>query len=384
MRIEKDDRHAQDSRRLPSIQELREFMSSHTTLGMAEALVGVAIVTAVGFAIPGHWGLLDIQPHPLWIVVIAIALRYGAPSGYIVGTMAASSYAFFLSSTPWFYWHLPLAHQLVQPFFLLAGGIVVGELTRSRDRGLTALQQQYQSARDELHVRAADQQSLAAMNSELTKRIMIHSSSVLTLYEVAKKLHVLHVEAIYPAVLEVVANVLEAESCALYLWREGQLELELGSPESWPGRQEVWSTMTGVLGRSFREGRIVTIRDRLVEEGAPPIADESTMMAGPLTDSGGRPIGVVAVERLPLVKLDAAGIQLFQLLLEWSSGALVNAREHEGVLRKAMISTALGVQTMGGSTMAIIASRTASGDRVPDLLCAEQRDGEPNGYHAQV
>src|SRR3954464_5695768 len=31
-----------------------------------EAAAGVLLVTAIGLALPGHWGLLDIQPHPLW------------------------------------------------------------------------------------------------------------------------------------------------------------------------------------------------------------------------------------------------------------------------------------------------------------------------------
>src|SRR5258708_5336887 len=104
----------------------RAVLGLQTAIGTIEALVGIVALTIIGFVVPGHWGMLDIQPHPLWVVVIAIAIRYGAASGYIAGSVAAASYTLFLCVDPDLRLHFPLVQQMVQPFLLLIGGIIVG------------------------------------------------------------------------------------------------------------------------------------------------------------------------------------------------------------------------------------------------------------------
>jgi hypothetical protein len=85
---------------------------------------------------------------------------------------------------------------MIQPFLLLAGGIVVGELTRSQHRRLVTVQQYYQQASEASRALAQQQQTLAETTAELERRIMNQSSSLLTLHRVARTLNVLQVEAI--------------------------------------------------------------------------------------------------------------------------------------------------------------------------------------------
>jgi hypothetical protein len=56
---------------------------------VAQATMGVCAITALGVALPG--GLFDIQPHPLWLLVLALSIRYGNPSGCVAGSLAARS-----------------------------------------------------------------------------------------------------------------------------------------------------------------------------------------------------------------------------------------------------------------------------------------------------
>src|SRR5258706_7103637 len=130
----------------PKATQSPDVVVNHVVIGTVEALIGIVALTIAGFVVPGHWGLLDIQPHPLWIVVIAIAVRYGAASGYIAGAVSAASYSLFLCVDPQLGLHPPGAQQMIQPFLLLAGGIVVGELTRSQHSRLVTGQQYYQQA----------------------------------------------------------------------------------------------------------------------------------------------------------------------------------------------------------------------------------------------
>lgn len=317
----------------------RAVLGLQPAIGTIEALVGIVALTIIGFVVPGHWGLLDIQPHPLWIVVIAIAIRYGAASGYIAGSVAAASYTLFLWVDPDLRLHTPHMQQMVQPFLLLIGGIVVGELTRSQHRRLTTAQQHHQQMRESSRKLIQHQQVLAGENAELKRRIMNQSASLLTLHRVARTLNVLQVEAIYPAILDVVSYVFEAEASALYLWREGQLELHIGTPESYP--PVISSATDGVMGRALRESRIVTIHDRLMDEDPQAIVDDPVMMAGPLLGRDTQILGIVAVGQLPFGKLNRPSIRTFQILLDWSSTALANALEYEELQRKAMAAQAL-------------------------------------------
>ena len=46
-----------------------------------ETLLGITIVLGIGAFSGQPWGWLNLQPHPLWIVVLAIAVRYGGRNG---------------------------------------------------------------------------------------------------------------------------------------------------------------------------------------------------------------------------------------------------------------------------------------------------------------
>lgn len=305
-----------------------------TPIGVIEALVGIVALTIAGFVAPGHWGMLDIQPHPLWVVVIAIAIRYGAASGYIAGFVAAASYTLFLCVSPDLHLHAPSMQQMTQPILLLIGGIVVGELTRSQHRRLTTVQQHYQQMRESSRELMQHQRMLADENAELKRRIMTQSSSLLTLHHVAQTLNVLQVEAIYPAIRDIVSSVLEAEDCALYCRREEWLQLYIGSPQSYP--PAISSATKGIMGRALREARIVTIRDRLMDEDPQAIVGDPVVMAGPLVGRDAQILGIVAVRQLPIAKLSRPSIRTFQILLDWSSAALANALEYEELQSKAM------------------------------------------------
>ena len=67
---------------------------------LLDTWLGVVIVVGAGLVIPGQWGLLHLQPHPLWFVVLAVALRYGAPAGYVARGLAGVSYGLLVWLRP--------------------------------------------------------------------------------------------------------------------------------------------------------------------------------------------------------------------------------------------------------------------------------------------
>jgi hypothetical protein len=169
------------------------------------------------------------------------------------------------------------------------------------------------------------------------------------------------------------SHVLEAESCALYLWRDGQLQLHNDRRTSrFPSRPVVWSATTGVMGRAVRENRIVTIHDRLMDEDSQVVADEPAMMAGPLVGHDTQILGIVAVEQLPFEKLNRASMRTFQILLDWSSAALANALVVEELQR-----TAVAEHSSGREPASSLASVPAHAQAEQDKLETVPRDAAP-------
>ncbi len=320
---------------LTLVPAIRRLMADDTYRGIAEALAGVLCLTVLGVVIHGHWGLLDVQPHPFWILVIAIAMRYGAAPGYVAAGVASACYAFFIWVGPGLHLQSPNIRELAQLFFLLAGGMIVSELVRSQHRYLTTLKQHSAGTDATLHDLIQRQQAFDKVNTELEKRLITQSSSLIALYGIAKQLNVLEVQHVYAAIPVVMAEVFEAEACAIYEWREGRLELRAGAPSHLPGRKDTWDLETGLIGRAFRDARVITVRERLIHEGVDAIEEEPAMLAGPLLDRDGQPVGVVVVERLPFLKLNTAGLRLFETCLDWFSASLVNAEEYQEALRRA-------------------------------------------------
>src|SRR5215211_7049524 len=67
----------------------------------AEIVIGLALLVALNVLVfPDHWGYLDIRPHPFWLIVIPVAVRYGRGPGYAAGLLAALTYLALLLVAP--------------------------------------------------------------------------------------------------------------------------------------------------------------------------------------------------------------------------------------------------------------------------------------------
>ena len=292
---------------------------------LLDTSLGVVIVVGAGLVIPGQWGLLHLQPHPLWFVVLAVALRHGAPAGYVAGGLAGVSYGLLVWLRPEARFQPLGEDELLRSYLLFATGALVGEAVRGARQRFVRLEEKYQKVAETLQEVRERYRATLDVKAELEKRILDQPASMATLYTVAKKLTTPQASALYPAILDLVVTCLEAEACALYLQDDRQLRLRAGRPEIWPGRPEVCIADTDLIGQVLAERRVVTIRDRVLTGGPALAAREAVLMAGPLLDPNGQVAGVVVVERLPYLRLTPTNVQLFELILDWASTALHNA-----------------------------------------------------------
>jgi len=317
--------------------EIRRRPRATLPIALLEALLGVGLVAGAAAAVPGHWGLLDIQPHPLWLVVLAIAIRYGVPAGYAGGAFAAAGYCLLIRLQPGATAGWPAEHQLLQPILLFAGGAIIGELVHGRQQRLLHTEEALRTATTSLQRLTQRYQALQEVQGELEKRIVGQEASIASLYDAAKRMSSLDSVAVCEAGVHLVMEYLEAEACSLYLECDGRYEWRAGVPAAQPGRRHVLDTRHPLVSQALREHRLTTIRDQILQSTEPADHDSAILMVGPLYDSVGSVRGVVVVEQLPFLKFCPATIQLFGLLTDWVSTALQNAEAHERALVSAML-----------------------------------------------
>src|SRR5436305_1676193 len=109
-------------------------------LAYLEIAVGFTLLVALNVLFfRDHWGYLDVQPHPYWLIVIPIAVRYGALPGYLAGSVAAILYLLFAASSgqPLFGGDLLSSRPIIYSVLLLLAGAVFGELRETQREALT-------------------------------------------------------------------------------------------------------------------------------------------------------------------------------------------------------------------------------------------------------
>lgn len=309
--------------------------------GSVEAVIGVALVAIAGALVPGQWQFLGVQPHPLWLVVLAIAIRYGAPSGYVAGGAAAASLTLALWLRPEARFAPLSTGDLVQPFLFVAVAIVVSHAIQGRRQRLADLEAARGAAAETLRTVTTRYATLAEVKAELEKQIVGLPDSVTTLYEVAKQLETLDAEALRPALLALVARFLGAESCTLYRIDGARLTplAHLPADDRCDTRADAPS---GLIAEAIRTGQVVTLRDRLVRAGPAALAAEPVIAAGPLKDGAGAVVGAVAIERLPFLHLTPTNIRLFGMILDWGSTALQNADRYARTQARRLVDETTG------------------------------------------
>jgi len=303
-----------------------------------ETLLGLTVILIIGALLPGQkWGLLNVQPHPFWIIVLAISVRYGAWPGYWSGGVSALAYILLLWTQPATRFQPLTPPELIQPFLMLVVGAGLGELVEARERRVANLETGRQAARSILEALWKRYRTLEQVKTELEKQIAFQSNSIVTLSALGRRLQSLHTPDLHRAVVDLVSTLLEVNACSLYLYHAGQLFMEVGRPESRPGRPRIISAQNPLVYRAISERRVVTIRDQLIQAGPQSIAQDALLMAGPLMLSGGRIYGVVLIESLPFTAFTPATVARFDMILSWASAAIENA----GLYQQAQLPVAV-------------------------------------------
>jgi GGDEF domain-containing protein len=310
--------------------DLRAALRETQPFAYVEMLGGFALLVALNwlFFREDNWGYFDVNPHPFWLVVVPIAVRYGALPGYASGFLAAALYLAFVALQPRSAFAVDIlsSQALLNPVLFLIMGGLLGEVREAHKRAHKTLAARY----DEVEAGLQDiaQRYLAAVeiNREMQRRIVTQTTTVTTLYQAAKALEDLETERLLPSLLELVTTFIEAESCAVYLRQDGQFVLRAGRPEQVvPARPRELDVTQGVPALAVRQRRTATVRDVIPEATPVEIRRQRLLMATPLLGENQEVIGIVTVEQMPFLRFTPTAVKLFTLLGDWASTAFQRA-----------------------------------------------------------
>lgn len=326
-------------------------MKGTSVFETAFVLVVLHLVNVAFF--PDAPAYLTIHPHPYFAVVVLASLRY-ARLDSLLSTM-------LVVATLWLEVHwvgdavavAGAASAFKVSVLLVIANLVLGELGslfyreihESRER-ITELEAAHKALKIQYD-------ALQLVKDELSERIVGQTSSILSLYEAAKRLETLDADQIHSALLEITVKFIGAESCSLLLVEPETRRLVLERSYGWTTEEKqqrgklALGIGEGVLGRVVEENRMLTLKELSDERSlaeAARFAPLPTVLAAPLALDG-KVEAVMNVERIPFLKYSPTNIRLFYLIADLGSTALANSRKFQKMKEENIVDPDTGLAT---------------------------------------
>lgn len=312
------------------------------------------ILVFVGYAFfPDDPAYLGIHPHPYFVVLILSSLRYPRLASLlstvlVAGTLAAQVW---FSGLAW-----PIAGPILFKYgiLFLICNLVLAELGSMFYREIVEARERFAEKERAHEMLKAQYDALQLVKDELSERIVGQTSSILSLYEAAKRLESLDSGQIHSALLEITAKFIGAESCSLFLVDPKTQKARLERRYGWTADEKAergrvrFEIGDAILGRVVEERRMVTLKEIGSERTLADAAKETslpTILAAPLVHEG-KVQAVLNVEKLPFLKYSPTNIRLFYLIADLGSTALANSRRFAQMKKENIVDQDTGMATV--------------------------------------
>jgi len=306
-----------------------------------EALVGVTLTLGiVGLLQVPHVGLGVLHPHPIWLMVMVVAARYGArgviiaaPIGWIALALVGSPGAHMVGN---------LLSALSTPVELgaLSAAVLVGWVASAHERTAAGFVEQLRQLGARAKTDGAALAELRAAALALRARNDRLELSLTFLRDIARRLDGADPEVAAQAALELAIARLGARAAAVQMFPlvEDKSSSDGGggadrSPQAlipvaaagvwdWSTAAEADGTITAAVG-SARPVRAIDL-----PSATPTDSDlAAPVVIGRSNDSSGTVVGVIALRGVPRGGADMAALRDLAVIAEWVSGAFAASRE---------------------------------------------------------
>ncbi len=262
---------------------------------------------------------LSLNPHPLFLLCLAMGMRYGNFLGIISATISS---IFYMKVS----WDI---HQSVAvifgyfenyKYFLLFfwSAVILGTFKDRYEANVRRLTDDSQLLKDDYKKLSKSYKISQKIQEELKKQIINSEESILNLYEIASKLEVLDCEEIYTETIGILSKYLKASTVSIYTYNgvSGYLRLKIRVGNINVGNRSMNVADSVGFKKVISDKQVVRWSD-IKEEGFP-------LMSAPLIKDG-KVLGIVNVQDMAFDNLSEYAFQLFKLIVEWVNKALERA-----------------------------------------------------------
>ncbi len=277
-------------------------------------------------AIPGFIG---VDPHPFWIAVLLFGMRYGVAAGLASGITATTLYLGIARYSLEPYLLEDLRFYVLPSCFILFG-VLTGVVSSIYRQKLTESEDDNQKIKSELKQFEEEVKTLKEINLGLEKKIVSRMSTLVTLYEGARRLDSRDPEEFWKEFLNFATKTLGADQSALYLSENRQWVLKYyWGWESFEKHPTTLHQTEGLIGMAGSQNKVISVRDFFEgQEKVQPDLLGDALMAGPIRcGENGPVVAVLSIQKMPFLSFNSATINLFSFLLIWASRALGQLEE---------------------------------------------------------
>ena len=330
-------------------------------ISLFETLAALGILQLVNMAFfadaPAYVAL---HPHPYFAIILLVSLRYARLESLIATLMvAAALFAQVRLDDRILYSSVEteVVNKIVL-FFVL--NLILGELGSLFHNEIEEARKELAESRDRFEQLMVQYNALSMVKDELSERIVGQTTSIVSLYEAAKRLETLDLQELYSTLLAITVKFIGAERCSIHVVDAAKGELVRAHVFGWSREEQEDETHLrlpldhGLIGHVARSGRMVTLRDLSEDRNLARLQEEAslhTILAAPLVVEN-EVRAVLNVSQLPFLKFTPTTIRLFYLIADLGSTALL----HNDRFAKMQDASILDPET-GLHTLAFLDSR---------------------------
>ena len=311
-----------------------------------ETLILAAAILIVSRTLhPEDFGYLSVYPHPFWVIIILISIRYVFKESMVCALIAAAVYSFFVVFPARDVFHfsaINLFSDFKDPLlFLITAGFISGFTQHLFER--TEVLRSQVRERDKEIERLHDQNEASTHAlRRLEARIAGEFTNILDLFEALSRTKQMSSDQIKHNLLEVLKHYLNVEQSSYYdverdqLVRSHSLGADSVGPADHPPEEDLLLTEALRSEGVAHLGQFARQSDLEHYQGA-------SLMAGALRNAAGHVIGLVSVESMPFIDYNPHSFKLFQTILEWWSAMLDERMGLEALRAKSVFDDEVGL-----------------------------------------
>jgi hypothetical protein len=278
-------------------------------------------------------GFVGVPLHPYLLVVLVASCFLGYSRAMAAAGAATLVYGVCLALRLGL--HIEPASRLFQfsyfsPFigFLLVGTLA-GAIADAHRKNLAAAEEKLGAAEKKIDLFHREAGVMKEKNALLEQKCLTERELLSMLYNFARKFSTLDLRELEEAILEILAEAVEAEKSAFYMLQGDKLVL---CARRGYASTEVPQPPQAVLKMTIEEKRVLSVKDLAAAGKKTP---NPVFVSAPVClGQEGDVAGLVWLEEIPFLRYTPMSLRLVTLVCDWASLSLANVYAFEALKKK--------------------------------------------------